>query len=275
MKYVTLYIQFMILQLKTILEYKGDFLIGMLSVFLGQINTFVLTLVVFTQLDSLAGFSIYEVFLMYGFYTFVKGFDHFYNDNIWSFAWSKIKEGRFITILLRPINPIFYIVMERIEISGLSECIIGIIIIVFSFIKLGINLNLGQVFVVLFLIICGLAVYFSIKLLCSAPAFWTVCCGEFMTAGVEIGNTAKYPVEIYQNKIIKNLLLYVFAFPIAAYFPTVYSLGKVEAIRALFGNPRTNIDFIVVYSAGMACLLLFVSIKIWYLGLKRFEPTGT
>ena len=72
MKYISLYFHFLILQFKTILEYKTDFWIGIFSVILGQINTFLLTLVVFTQLDVLAGFSIVEIFLMYGFYVLVK-----------------------------------------------------------------------------------------------------------------------------------------------------------------------------------------------------------
>ena len=141
MKYISLYFHFLILQFKTILEYKTDFWIGIFSVILGQINTFLLTLVVFTQLDVLAGFSIVEIFLMYGFYVLVKGIDHFYNDNIWSFAWNKIKDGRFTEILLRPINPIFYIVMERIEISGLSEMIIGIGIVTISSKLIGLSLS--------------------------------------------------------------------------------------------------------------------------------------
>lgn len=137
---------------------------------------------VFTQLDVLAGFSIVEIFLMYGFYVLVKGIDHFYNDNIWSFAWNKIKDGRFTEILLRPINPIFYIVMERIEISGLSEMIIGIGIVIISSKLIGLSLSVLNIIGLIVILLCGLSIFFSVKLLFSAPAFWTVCCGEFMTA---------------------------------------------------------------------------------------------
>lgn len=275
MKYLKLYWQFLTLQLKTITEYKSDFLIGLMSVFIGQINTFLLTILVFTQLDSLVGFNIYEIFLMYGFYVFVKGIDHFYNDNIWSFAWNKIKDGRFSMILLRPINPIFYIIMERIEINGLSEVIIGFLIIVFSIHFLGITLSVVDVLMLCVIVLCGLVVFFSVKLIFSAPAFWTVCCGEFMTAGVEISNAAKYPVELYKNKVVKSILLYVFPFPIAAYFPTVYCLNKISNVQKLFGIASVPNHFVVIYSVLMAAIVGFVSIKVWYIGLKHFEPTGT
>lgn len=153
----------------------------------------------------------------------IKGIDHFYNYNILSFAWNKIKDGKFSEILLKPINPIFYIVMERIEINGLSEVIIGFAIIILSGSILHLPLNILDI---LLLCICGLAVFFAVKLLFSAPAFWTVCCGEFMTAGVEISNTSKYPLTIYKNAVIQKILLYVLPFPIAAYFPTIFCLKR-------------------------------------------------
>lgn len=274
MRYIQLYFQFLNLQLKTILQYKSDFIIGVLSVLIGQINMFLLTILVFSQMDVLAGFNLYEMFLMYGFFVMVKGMDHFYNDNIWSFAWNKIKDGRFSEILLRPLNPIFYIVMERVEISGLSEVIIGLIIIILSGNFLHLSLGVLDILLLCILCICGLVIFFAVKLLFSAPAFWTVCCGEFMTAGIEISNTSKYPLTIYKNAMIQKILLYLLPFPIAAYFPAIFCLkrdtGTIHILNGSIGGYE-----IVLYSVVVASILLFVSIKIWYIGLKRFEPTGT
>lgn len=274
MRYLKLYFQFLILQFKSMMEYKTDFIIGLFSVVISQINTFILTIMIFTQMDNLAGYTIYEIFLMYGFFVLVKGIDHFYNDNIWSFAWNKIKDGRFTEILLRPINPIFYIVMERIEINGLSEIVIGLIIVLRSMHLLEIHLSIINIFFLMIILLCGLAVFFSIKLLFSAPAFWTVCCGEFMTAGVEISNSAKNPLTVYKNRIIKNILLYIFPFPIAAYFPAIFCLNKTSDVFGLVNKGIRGCE-IVLYSALTAGILLIVSIGVWYKGLQRFEPTGT
>lgn len=274
MRYIRLYFQFLYLQLKTILQYKSDFIIGVFSVLIGQINMFLLAALIFSQMDILAGFNLYEMLLMYGFFVMVKGMDHFYNDNIWSFAWNKIKDGRFSEILLRPINPIFYIVMERIEISGLSEFIIGLTIIILSGNILHLELNILDILSLCILFICGLAVFFAVKLLFSAPAFWTVCCGEFMTAGVEISNTSKYPLTIYKNSIIQKILLYLLPFPITAYFPAIFCLKKDTGEIYILNGNISGYE-IVLYSVVVASILLFVSIKVWYIGLKRFEPTGT
>lgn len=204
----------------------------------------------------------------------IKGIDHFYNDNIWSFAWNKIKDGKFSEILLKPINPIFYIVMERIEINGLSEVIIGFAIIILSGSILHLPLNILDILLLCILCICGLAVFFAVKLLFSAPAFWTVCCGEFMTAGVEISNTSKYPLTIYKNAVIQKILLYVLPFPIAAYFPTIFCLKRNTGSIHILSESISGYA-IVLYSMIAASILLYTSIKIWYIGLKNFEPTGT
>lgn len=274
MRYAKLYFDFLKLHLKIILEYRSDFMIGVFAVLIEQINMFLLTILVFSQIDVLDNFNIYEMFLMYGFFVLVKGIDHFYNDNIWSFAWNKIKDGRFSEILLRPINPIFYIVMEKVEISGLSETIIGIIIITLSGHILHLTLGVIDTLLLVTLLICGLIVFFAIKLLFSAPAFWTVCCGEFMTAGIEISNTSKYPLTIYKNVIVQKILLYLLPFPIAAYFPTIFCLkrdtGKVYLLNKSIGGYE-----IILYSVIVTFVLLFISVKVWYKGLRRFEPTGT
>lgn len=262
-------------QLKGIIEYKLDFIMGMISVLFQQVGLFLVTIVVFTQLKTLGGFSINDMFLLYGFYTLVRGIDHFYNDNIWSFAWNKVKDGNFITILLRPINPILHIIIERFNMSGLNEILVGILIIEYSKRKIGITLNIAEWLILILLILCGVSIYFSIKLLFSAPAFWTVCCGEFMTAGYEISNSAKYPIEIYKNEIIKNILLYALPFPITAYLPTIYCLNKVQNLSRIFGIENMNMNHMIIYCVIISVILLTISIKVWFIGIKRYEPTGT
>lgn len=274
MRYIRLYFHFLTIQLKILLQYKSDFIIGLLSILIGQVNMLLLTVLVFSQMDVLAGFNIYEMFLMYGFFVTIKGMDHFYNDNIWSFAWNKIKDGKFSEVLLRPINPIFYIVMERIEITGLSEVIIGFGIIIISGGILHLSLSLLDIVLLCVLCLCGLIIFFAVKLLFSAPAFWTVCCGEFMTAGVEISNTSKYPLTIYKNVVIQRILLYVLPFPIAAYFPTVFCLKRNTGGVHILNRSISGYE-IILYSVIATAILLCVSIKIWYIGLKNFEPTGT
>ena len=164
--------------------------------------------------------------------------------------------------------------MEKVEISGLSETIIGIIIITLSGHILHLTLGVIDTLLLVTLLICGLIVFFAIKLLFSAPAFWTVCCGEFMTAGIEISNTSKYPLTIYKNVIVQKILLYLLPFPIAAYFPTIFCLkrdtGKVYLLNKSIGGYE-----IILYSVIVTFVLLFISVKVWYKGLRRFEPTGT
>ena len=273
LKYLNLYLYFLNLQIKTITQYKSDFFIGLFSTIIGVLNIMIINFIIFSNLKTIIGFNIYEVFLIYGFFILVKGIDHFYNDNIWSFAWNKVKDGKFMEILCKPINPIFYIIMEKVNISGISEMIMGLIIVIFSMRVLHISLNLIEYVFLVILLMCGLIVIFSLKLLFSAPAFWTVSCGELMTAGVEISNTAKYPIDIYKNILVRKILLYILPFPIISYFPAIFCLKKTTNFGVLFNNISGY--RILVYSIIITIIILYVSFKIWYMGLKRFEPTGT
>lgn len=72
MRYIRLYFYFLNIQLKIILQYKSDFIIGLFSVLIGQINMFLLTTLFFFQMNTLAGFNLYEIFLMYVFFYYDK-----------------------------------------------------------------------------------------------------------------------------------------------------------------------------------------------------------
>ena len=74
--------------------------------------------------------------------------------------------------------------------------------------------------------------------------------------------------------IVQKILLYLLPFPIAAYFPTIFCLkrdtGKVYLLNKSIGGYE-----IILYSVIVTFVLLFISVKVWYKGLRRFEPTGT
>ena len=275
MRFFSLYAIFFKQQIKKLLEYKQDFIIGVLSVFIQQIGMILTTLVIFTQLESLAGFDIYEIFLFYGFYIFVKGIDHFYNDNIWMFGWAMVRDGSFISILLRPINPILHIIMQRFDVTGFAEMIAGIFIIGFCQYHIGFSLGLIGSLQVLLVLICALAVYFSVKLLFSASAFWFASSGSLMTVAYETSNVARYPLDLFKNKLVQTILLFVLPFPISSYFPALLCLGKTEYFGNLIGWENASSVTLVIYCVIATSALLIVSLSVWYAGLRKYEPTGT
>ena len=95
LKFFRMYSAFIKQQIKTLIEYKVDFLLGFIALGVSQISTFLIILAVFTQIKSIATYSFDEVLLFFGYSQIIRGIDHIYNDNIWVTAWSGYRFDNF------------------------------------------------------------------------------------------------------------------------------------------------------------------------------------
>ena len=85
-RYLNIYSCFIKQYLKGLITYRTDFLVGMLAFLLDQSLGLFFLYVVFDNIDALAGFSQYEVFLMYGIGQIPKGIDQFHFRQYLAFA---------------------------------------------------------------------------------------------------------------------------------------------------------------------------------------------
>lgn len=275
LRFFQVYSAFFKQQIKSLIEYKIDFMMGMIALAVQQVATFLVIFLVFTQIEVIASYSFDEILLFYGYSQIIRGIDHILNDNIWAIGWEKIRNGEFSKYLIRPINPIVHIVMERVQFDGFGEVILGIIIFVYAQLKLGLKFSLLDSFIFLIFIITGLTIYFSIKLVCAAIAFWTVSSGELMSVVYEINGFTKYPLDIYKNVILKNILLYILPFALVSYIPIVYFIRDIEHISLVIGISLASKVYLLILTILITIITFLISLSFWNLGIKKYNATGT
>ena len=94
-RYLRLY-KVMIAQfLKTIMQSKVDFLIGLFGFFFTQIMGIVFLYLVFQQIPNLQGWTFEQLIFIYGFAQLPRGIDHLFTDNIWLVGWRMVINGDF------------------------------------------------------------------------------------------------------------------------------------------------------------------------------------
>ncbi len=274
-RFFLIYFTFFKQQIKLLIEYRMDFMLGMGALALQQVSLFIIIFAVFTRVSAIGGYSFNEILLFYGFSQMVKGIDHVYNDNIWLVGWGKIQNGSFSQYLIRPINIITHVVMERIQFDGFGELIIGAVIFVYAKITLGLDFTFVQWLVFILFLISGLAIFFAIKMMCASIAFWTIVSGEIMTVAYEINNFTRYPLDIYKSVLLKSVLLYLLPFAVVSYLPMVYFLRSSSHISQVIGINYSSPYFLIIFIPAIACVMLSAAFFIWNMGLKRYSATGT
>ena len=120
-KYQRMHLIFIRQYIKQIMEYKVDFVVGVLGVFLTQGLNLLFLNVLFQHIPSLEGWTFQEIAFIYGFSLIPKGLDHLFFDNLWALGQRLVRKGEFDKYLTRPINPLFHILVETFQIDALGE----------------------------------------------------------------------------------------------------------------------------------------------------------
>lgn len=253
---------FIVQELKRMMEYKGDFLTGVIGFLITQVFNILFLNIIFSQIPTLKGWSFYEVLFIYGFSLIPKGIDHMLFDNLWAMGHWLVRKGDFDKYLTRPINPLFHVMAEKFQVDAFGELIVGIALIITALPNIAVEWSFIKVFLTLVAIFFASFIYTGIKIGTAAISFWTKRSGNITYMFYMMNDFVKYPVDIY-NSFIRNLITYIIPFAFTSYFPAMYFMRGE--------NPLINIGLTVVVSI----IVMTISIVIWNIGIKNYESAGS
>lgn len=246
--------------LKQLMEYKGDFLVGVVGVFLEQALNILFIAVIFTQIPDLKGWTMTQIIFIYGFSLIPKGIDHVLTDNLWAVGQRLIKRGEFDKYMTRPINPLLYVILEVFQVDGFGELLVGILLLIRS--AYAVTWNPLKITLLIVVIPFATVIYTAMKIAAASLAFWLKQSGSLLYIFYQVNDFAKYPVSIY-NGGMKFILSYVIPFAFTAYYPASYFLtGR---------NPLFNIGGTVIAAVVALSIALFV----WSKGISTYESAGS
>lgn len=260
LRYFKLQKIFIVQYLKQLMEYKTDFVIGIIGVFLTQALNIAFLWIIFSKIPSLYGWTLTQIAFIYGFSLIPKGIDHLLFDNLWNLGKRIIRNGQFDKYMLRPISPLFQVLIETFQLDACGELIIGIALLI----KTGNIVHWSLWKAVLFIIAIPFAtlIYTSIKIIAASIAFWSKQSGSLMYIFYMLNNFAKYPVSIY-NGTIRIIISFIIPFAFTAFYPASFFLT---------GNKGWfNIGGLITISI----LLFTLSLLIWHKGISVYESSGS
>ena len=254
--YKTLFIQ----RVKTLMEYRADFIIGAFSTIMRQSISVFFLWILYQHTSAIKGWSFNEMLFVFAMMTLSTGISQIFFDNFWNLTWY-IRLGRFDTILLRPANSLFLFIAERVEPDGFGDTLIGVILIVKA--SSGIDYHSANVLLYLLIplfVISGAAIVSSIVMLTSTVNFWFVNGNPFMSAVIHLLEFAKYPATIF-NKYIRGIITFIVPLAFVSYYPSVLFLRK-------------KFYAVSVISPLVAAALFCIALFFWKRGIKNYGSTG-
>ena len=139
-RYLRIYKMILIQDIKTKKVFRIDFIISFFSgIILGFAN-FIAIWVLFQNISSIMKWNYQEMLFLYGFSLLSQTPSSVFFDNSWLLC-EKIIKGDFIIYFFRPINIFFYYTFERINLNDIGQFFLGLVLIVYSWIKLKLSLT--------------------------------------------------------------------------------------------------------------------------------------
>lgn len=253
---------FIVQELKRMMEYKGDFLTGVIGFLISQVFNILFLSIIFSQIPTLVGWSFDEVLFIYGFSLIPKGIDHMLFDNLWAMGHWLVRKGDFDKYLTRPINPMFHVMAEKFQVDAFGELLVGILLIAAALPKLTIEWSFVKVLLIIVAIFFASFIYTGIKIGTAAIAFWTKRSGNVTYMFYMMNDFVKYPIDIYNN-VVRSVITYIVPFAFTSYFPAIYFLTGE--------NPLFNIGMTILVSI----IVMAVGVLIWNKGIKAYESAGS
>lgn len=261
LRYVRLYFIFIAQYIKTMMQSKIDFFIGLSGFLISQSAGIAFLYLVFEQIPSMNNWSFEQMLFIYGFAQIPRGLDHFFTDNLWLVAGQMVIEGSFDKYLLRPMNLFFQIICERIQLDAVGELLIGILLVARAIRNGTVEVTLFKGIFFLVSIVAGSVIYTAVKLFFAAMAFWVKDSMPFLNTAYEVADFAKYPIEIY-SKPIQLILLTILPFAFVAYIPATFFLVDANLLRTIGAE------------CVVAALIWWFSYSLFRRGLTRYESAG-
>lgn len=257
-----LYRIFAVQYMKTVMQSKVDFFIGLGGFLISQAAGLAFLYLVFQQIPTMKEWTLEQLLFIYGFAQIPRGIDHLLTDNLWVVGWQMVIQGTFDKYMLRPMNLFFQIVCEKIQFDAVGELLIGILFVGRAVAKGVVQVTPLKVLFFFISMIAGSVIYTSVKLVLASIAFWVKDSSPIMTTAYDVADFAKYPVEIYA-KPIQIVLMTILPFAFVAYIPSTYFLIDANILKTIAAE------------CGIAVIFWLFSYHLFKKGLTIYESAGS
>ena len=235
-----------------------DFAFGIIAM-VAEYAVGILTLFfIFDYIDVIEGWSLSEMLFLYGLN--LTGF------SLWSCFFINtitlpyyIRRGEFDRFLLRPIPPLYQIMLDGFDDDSWGEMIVGLVLLIIAW--AGLKLSFWYLLALPLVLISACMIYGGISVLLSAVSFFVLGQSNIANLTMEIKEFAQYPLTIYP-KVLQGFFTFIFPVAFAAFIPSAIFFGKVS-LWFLFLIPP------------VAFLFFKAATLLWNMALKKYGSTGS
>ena len=262
----SLYARLISARFRSQMQYRMSFVLALFGSLASTAIEFAAIVVLFSRIQTLAGWTLWEVALLYALSETSFASAELVGSALDDFQ-VRIAQGTFDRVLTRPRGAFFQVMCEDLALRRLGRVVQGAAVLVIATRNAGINWTPDKLLVLVMALASGIAIFFSIFVLAASFCFWTTEGKEathvFSYGGVTL---VDYPIDIYANWL-KRFVTFVLPLAFVSYYPALYLLERPDPL----GLPV----WLRLLSPVAALALAGLAAAAWSLGVQRYQSTGS
>jgi ABC-2 type transport system permease protein len=263
---LTLYLRLVGARGRAQMQYRVSFVLAWLSSMCATIIEFGAILVLFGRVPSIAGWSLWEVALLYALAELSFSTAELIGSALDDFQ-LRIRAGTFDRVLTRPRGAFLQVLAEDLALRRLGRVLQAGLVLGLASHQVQLGWSPDKVGVLAVGIASGIVLFFSIFVLAAAFCFWTVE-GKEATHVISYGGVTlvDYPLDIYADWL-RRFVTFVLPLAFVSYYPTLYLLDRADPL----GLPDW-VRLLSPVAAGALAVLAWVG---WRSGVHHYQSTGS
>ena len=261
-KSARLYLKLQLLQLRTVVEYRADFWIGIVGAALMHGAGLVFLVALFGQVNEIAGWTAWEVAILYGMALVPRGLTELFCDGPWTLR-MLLNQGEFDRVLVRPVSPALQVATQLASIHGVGQLVLGTVAFWLGVSRSEVPWTWWKPLFLVIVLASSLVMLGAINFLVNLIGFWEPSSTSALpTAYASLIDFAKFPLDVY-GSAIKVLVTVVAPYAFLSYFPALILLDRDTPWRTLgFATPL------------VAAVVALVTAGLWRTGLDKYQGVG-
>lgn len=248
------------------MTYRTSFVVTMVGNLMMTGMDFVGILLMFSQVDSLGGWSLPEVAFLYGLSVTAFGLAHLALGSTDALG-ARMRDGSFDTLLVRPVPLLAQVAADHFSPRRLGRIIQGGLVLGWALVSVDVDWNAVKVLLVPVMVVSGAAIFCAVFVAGAVFQIFAQDATEVQNAFTYGGTTLlQYPPTVFGKDLVRGV---TFMLPLAFvnWVPAAYVLGRPYPIAlpqwTVFASPLVAV--VCCALAGLA----------WRSGLRSYRSTGS
>lgn len=259
-RYVGLFAQQARVSALLLMQYRADFIVGLVLSAFWTSSALVPLFVLFGDRQSVLGWTWAEALLVVGWFNLLKGVQSAIIQPSMQLAVEHVRKGTLDFVLIKPADAQFLVSCGRFDFNRLSDTVVGVAILAFGLAHLG-RLPSPLAFLqTILLFVCAVAILYSIWVMVMSLAFLFVKVDNLTYLFSSIYDVARWPSSVF-----RGVFSFVFTFVLPLALMTTYpALALLERIASSQ----------IAGAVGGAVFFLTASRMVWKAAIARYTSAG-